>query len=67
MSKHEEHHPHQGHHHPEFEPPKKYRIHHDWRFWAVILMLVGMVVYVTSGDLAFRPGGKVGPPVPAAP
>src|SRR6185369_14564404 len=67
MSKHEEHHHHQGHHNPELQSPKKYRIHHDWRFWvAVVLMLAAMFAYVASGDLAFRPGGKVGPPVPAA-
>lgn len=36
--------------------PAWMRLHHDWRFWvAVILMLGAMVIYLGSGDLAWRP------------
>ena len=32
------------------------RAHKDWRFWAVLLlMLAAMGVYVTTNDLAWRP------------
>jgi hypothetical protein len=32
------------------------RAHRDWRFWgAVFLMLVAMIIYVMSNDLAWRP------------
>lgn len=34
------------------------RAHRDWRVWvAVLLMIAGMVVYVMSEDLTFRPRG----------
>ena len=40
------------------------RAHTDWRFWiGVMLMLVAMIVYVMTGDLALRP--RFGDPVPA--
>ena len=45
----------------------KKRIHHDWRFWTAIgLMLLGMIVYVLSFDESLRPGGVQEPEVPAA-
>ena len=32
------------------------RAHHDWKFWvALFLMFVGMIIYVLSQDLSFRP------------
>jgi hypothetical protein len=58
--KHEERQPHHSH----GAPQKK--IHHDWRFWGVILMLAGMVFYVLTMDEAFWPGGGDGQEVPAA-
>jgi hypothetical protein len=36
--------------------PSWKRPHHDWRFWVALLaMLLAMVIYVTSQDLAWRP------------
>jgi hypothetical protein len=38
------------------------RAHTDWRFWiGVILMLLAMMVYVMSMDLAWRPGRQQQP------
>jgi hypothetical protein len=66
---HEHDHEHEHGHHNHQTHPKR-PIHHDWRFWvsltAVILMLAAMFMYVTSDDESLQPGGKVGPPVPAA-
>jgi hypothetical protein len=32
------------------------RAHHDWRFWIVVLLMLGaMVTYVMTEDLAWRP------------
>jgi hypothetical protein len=47
--------------------PAWMRLHHDWRFWvAVILMLGCMVIYLMSDDLAWRPRSRLqGPPPPA--
>jgi hypothetical protein len=43
------------------------RAHRDWRIWvAVLLMIAGMVVYVMSEDLSFRPRGPSQPPPPGA-
>jgi hypothetical protein len=41
------------------------KIHHDWRFWAVIAMLVAMGIYVMTMDEAIEPGGGVQQEVPA--
>ena len=60
------HHQHSDHEHHSHQAPKKWRIHHDWRFWAVIVMLVGMGIYVATMDEAIAPGMKPGPEVPAA-
>ncbi len=39
------------------------RAHTDWRFWiGIILMFVAMMVYVITGDLAWRP--RLRPPQP---
>ena len=59
-------HQHSPHAHHGHEPPKKRGIHHDWRFWtAVILMLAAMGIYVATMDEAIGPGSD-GQPVPAA-
>ncbi len=71
MSKHDEH----GHDHKHHEhgatTSKKRPIHHDWRFWvAVVLMLAAMGAYVATMDEALQPGGKggnIGQEMPAAP
>lgn len=63
MSK-QAHHEHHQHDHHATHGGKK--IHHDWKFWAVILMLVGMGIYVLTMDEAFWPGGPVQEEVPAA-
>ncbi len=42
-------------------------IHHDWRFWtAIVLMVLGMAAYVLSFDESLRPGGVDEPEVPMA-
>jgi hypothetical protein len=63
MSHQHEHTHDKGHHHEHHAPKKK--IHHDWRFWAVILMLVGMGIYVMSMNEAFWPGEPMQQEVPA--
>ena len=63
MSKHSEHSHGKDHHHDHPAPKKK--IHHDWRFWAVILMLVAMVIYLVTIDEAVEPGGQINQEVPA--
>lgn len=46
---------------------RKKKIHHDWRFWtAIVLMLVAMGAYVLSFDESLRPGGVDDPQVPMA-
>jgi len=35
------------------------RAHTDWRFWVgIFLMFLAMVVYVMTGDLAWRPSSE---------
>ena len=47
------HHGHEGHGHQGKRP-----VHKDWRLWfAVVLMLVAMAVYVLSDDESITPGG----------
>lgn len=57
--------PHEGHHasHPHHaRKPSWKRPHHDWRFWAALFgMLLAMVIYVTSQDLAWMPRGSAAP------
>jgi hypothetical protein len=58
-------HSHSNHEHHHNETPRKRPIHHDWRFWvAVLLMLTAMGVYVTRNGFV-GPGGK-SQPVPEA-
>ena len=46
---------------------QKKMIHHDWRFWtAIVLMVLGMAAYVLSFDESLRPGGVDAPQVPMA-
>ena len=56
-----------GHHHG---PPRR-KLHHDWRLWLVVgLMLAAMLMYVLSDNERFGLGrgtGKISPPVPAMP
>ena len=56
-----------GHRHG---PPRR-KLHHDWRLWLVVgLMLVAMLMYVLSDNERFGLGrgtGKISPPVPAMP
>jgi hypothetical protein len=50
--------------HPAHIPYWK-RAHADWRFWVgVMLMFVAMIIYVMSGDLAWRPDLQPRQPVP---
>ena len=42
------------------------RIHHSGFFWvATVFILVAMVIYVMSENLAVGPHGRAGKPVPA--
>jgi hypothetical protein len=35
------------------------RVHHDWRFWiALLLMIAAMVIYVMSEDFAWLPRNR---------
>jgi len=53
-------------HHEAGHPPKTgWKPHTDWRFWAVILMLVGIGIYVVTLDESLVPAGNA-PRVPAA-
>jgi hypothetical protein len=63
MAQHNEH-SHHGNHQHSHDAPKK-KIHHDWRFWAVILMLGAMLLYVVTNDEAVEPGGQIQQEVPA--
>ncbi|MCI0335740.1 MAG: hypothetical protein L0228_21240 [Planctomycetes bacterium] len=62
MSQHNEHSHKKDHH--EHQAPKK-KIHHDWRFWAVIAMLAAMGIYIATLDEAVEPGGQIQQEVPA--
>jgi hypothetical protein len=49
---------------PTIHGPYWMRAHRDWRFWLMIaLMLVGIVTYVMTMDLAWRPRYRNMPPV----
>ena len=66
MSNHNKHAHDKNHgHHP--QGAKKKSIHHDWRFWtAVVLMLLAMAAYVMTNDESLLPNGVEGPAVPEA-
>jgi hypothetical protein len=62
MSRHH-HHPHEGH--LGGNPPGQKKLRHDWRFYAAgLCILIALLVYLLSGDLAFTP--RVTAPPPAA-
>jgi hypothetical protein len=51
--------------HPSHRPRWK-RMHHSPFFWiAAFFILLGMTVYIVTGNLAFRPGRARKDPVPA--
>jgi hypothetical protein len=62
--------PKQGHPHTSYEsehPHKPYwkRIHHDWKFWIAIgVMLIAMLIYVETNDLSLKPGSPPAQRVP---
>jgi hypothetical protein len=55
-----------NHHAAEHDPAKeKTLIHHDWRFWtAIVLMLLAISAYVLSFDESLLPGEVDEPVVP---
>ena len=54
-----------GAEHPPHGPHWK-RMHHSPFFWvAAVCLMMGMIVYVMTNNLAFWPGAKAQPPVPA--
>jgi hypothetical protein len=57
-------HTHNKDRHHEHQVTKK-GVHRDWRFWALILMLVGMGIYVATMDESVGPGEPVQQEVPA--
>jgi hypothetical protein len=62
MSKHH-HNPHEGHSSGNAPGTGRKPLHHDWRFYAAgLCILVALLVYLLSGDLAFQP--RVGTPAP---
>jgi hypothetical protein len=43
------------------------RAHRDWRVWVgVVLMLAAMMIYLMTGDLAWRPRIQPQPPLSGA-
>jgi hypothetical protein len=66
-----EHHGNKDHHRPnqhaaEQAGANKKWVHHDWKFWvAIVLMLLGIFAYVMTMDDSLRPGGGQQPEVPA--
>jgi hypothetical protein len=68
MGKHH-HHPHEGHSDGSHTSrPVNKPVHHDWRFYAAgLCILIALVVYLLSGDLAFSPRTPVSPPIVNAP
>jgi hypothetical protein len=60
-------HSHSGHKHQDHPPAGKRQVHRDWRFWAVIAMLVAMAIYIITMDEADAPGVPPAQEVPAAP
>jgi len=59
-------HQHSKDHHRSHNHPQR-KVHKDWRLWlAVVLMLLGMVIYVVTLDESVLPGaGNSKLPVPA--
>jgi hypothetical protein len=54
-----------GQHGPAERKPYWQRVHHDWRFWVgLVLMLVAIGVYFMSDDLSLIPSSQ--PPQGAA-
>jgi hypothetical protein len=52
---------------PGFHRPYWKHAHHDWRLWvAVSLMLVALLTYVMTGDLAWWPRSQPQQPLPGA-
>jgi ABC-type nickel/cobalt efflux system permease component RcnA len=63
--KHQHEHEHEHGHH---QGPPRRKLHHDWRVWLVVgLMLTAMLVYVLSDNERFGFGraSQSRPPVPA--
>jgi hypothetical protein len=59
-------HKHSDHEHHGNQPKRNRPIHHNWWFWAAIVLMLGaMVTYVMTMNEAIGPGGK-GQEVPAA-
>ena len=57
---------HHGHPNHQSHPHEKKPIHHDWRFWtAIVLMLAAMGYYVLSDNEFLQPGNGDGEPMPA--
>ena len=59
---------HGGDHAAEHPPHGPYwkRMHHSPFFWvAAAFILLAMIVYVTTNNMAFWPGQKAAPPAPA--
>jgi len=59
------------HEHGQHQAPSRRKLHHNWRLWLVVgLMLTAMLTYVLSDNERFGRGGgagKLSPPVPAMP
>ena len=57
------------HEHGHHQGPSRRKLHHDWRLWLVVgLMLAAMLIYVLSDNERFGLGGgtaKMPPPAPS--
>jgi hypothetical protein len=64
MGKHH-HNPHEGHR--SGVPSGGKPLHHDWRFYAAgIFILIALLAFIFSGNLAWRPAPSPAPPPPVA-
>jgi hypothetical protein len=57
------------HEHGHHQGPPRRKLHHDWRLWLVVgLMLAAMLIYVSSDNERFGLGrgtAKMPPPTPS--
>jgi hypothetical protein len=58
------HHPHEGHR-SGTSPGGNKPMHHDWRFYAAgFFILLALLAFIFSGNLAWRPAGAPSPAPP---
>jgi hypothetical protein len=66
MAHHPNHPHHHQHDHEHEDEKKKLQLHKDWRAWLVVLlMLGGMLIYISTLDDSEGPGGQPQPAMDA--